>query len=158
MQANTIESKAQRYARMMEEAEAYVTTARPKIATASDAANLLRPMVKDATQETLYAILMDTRNMVISIMPVTTGLVDRSQAHAREVFREAIIQNSSRMVLVHNHPSGDPMPSSQDVECTRGLVSAGHIIGIEVMDHVVIGVATKDRPRDYVSLRELNLM
>ena len=154
----SIAYKAARYAVMMEQAAAYITSERPKVRTAADAAVLLRPMVKDAKQETLYAVLMDTRNMVLSIIPVTTGLADRSQSHAREVFREAISQNAARLVLVHNHPSGDPMPSAPDVETTRGLVSAGRIIGIEVMDHVIIGTATQDRPRDYVSLRELNLM
>jgi len=150
--------KANRYAQMMEAATAYITTERPKIRQASDAAALLRPLIQKATQETLYVIFMDTRNMVLGMKDATKGLVDRSQSHAREVFRDAIIENAARIVLVHNHPSGDPMPSAQDVECTRGLVQAGKIIGIEVMDHVVIGTATQDRPRDYMSIRDLNLM
>ena len=154
----SIAYKANRYAFMMEAATAYITTERPKIRMAADAAALLRPLIKNATQETLYVVFMDTRNMVLGMKDVTKGLVDRAQSHAREVFRDAIIENAARVVLVHNHPSGNPMPSSQDVECTRGLVQAGHIIGIEVMDHVVIGSATPDRPRDFVSLRELNLM
>jgi len=131
---------------------------RPKIRTAADAANHLREKLRGKTQEELHVLLLDTRNFLMRDETVTVGLADRSQAHAREVFRNAIRENSCRIVLVHNHPSGDPMPAPQDVECTRGLVSAGRLIGIEVMDHVVIGTRTPSRDRDYVSLRELNLM
>lgn len=131
---------------------------RPKIRHASDAADLLREKLRGKPQEELHALLLDTRNYLLRDDCITVGLADRSQAHAREVFRNAIRENSSRLILVHNHPSGDPMPSPQDVECTRGLVGAGRLIGIEVVDHVVLGTRTPSRERDFISLRELNLM
>ncbi len=131
---------------------------RPKIRHAADAADLLREKLRGKPQEELHALLLDTRNYLLRDDCITVGLADRSQAHAREVFRNAIRENSSRLILVHNHPSGDPMPSPQDIECTRGLVGAGRLIGIEVVDHIVIGFRTPSRDQDFVSLRELNLM
>ena len=150
--------RALEYGSMMEAAAAYIATERPKIRSAADVAAILRPHVQRNLQEELWVLLLDTRNHLIAMKPCTVGIADRSQAHAREVFRDAIYQNCSRIAIAHNHPSGDPMPSPQDVECTRGLAAAGKIIGIEVMDHVIIGTRTPSRDRDYVSLRELNLM
>ena len=151
--------KAQAFAEMMEAAATYIAVERPKMRTAADAANLLRPLLADKEQEELWVLLLDTRNGLISAHPCTIGLADRSQAHAREVFREAIRHGGCcRLILAHNHPSGDPMPSPQDVEATRGLTSAGKLIGIEVVDHVVLGKRTVSRDRDFISLRELSLM
>ena len=131
---------------------------RPKIRHAADAVNLLREKFRGKTQEELHVLLLDTRNCLLRDDTITVGLADRSQSHAREVFRNAIRENCARIILVHNHPSGDPMPSAQDVECTRGLVQAGKIIGIGIMDHVVLGARTASRDRDFFSLRELGLM
>ena len=150
--------RAQEYGSMMEAAAAYVAAERPKMRTSEDVAAILRPLMHRNLQEELWVLMLDTRNHLIGMQPCTVGIADRSQAHAREVFRDAIRQNCSRIVLAHNHPSGDPIPSPQDVECTRGLAEAGKIIGIEVMDHVVIGQRTLSRERDWVSMRELNLM
>ena len=155
---NAVLKKVMAFAEMMDAAAAYITAERPKIRHAADAVALLRPLFKEKPQEELWVLLLDTRNHLIEAHPCTVGLADRSQTHAREVFRCAIHANSARLILAHNHPSGDPMPSPQDVECTRGLVSAGKIIGIEVMDHVVLGVRTPSRDRDWLSLRELGLM
>ena len=102
-------------------------------------ASLMRGRFRTAGRETLYALMLNTRHRLIRQEMITTGLVDRSQAHAREVFRTAIRVNSSRIVLVHNHPGGDPTPSAQDIACTKNLVSAGGIIGIGVLDHMIIG-------------------
>ena len=150
--------RAQVYSHMMENAAAYIATERPKLKTAADVADIVRPLVHRNLQEELWVLQLDTRNHLIEMHPCTVGIADRSQAHAREVFRDAIRQNCTRIILAHNHPSGDPMPSPQDVESTNGLVKAGKIIGIEVVDHVVIGQRTPSRERDWVSLRELNLM
>ena len=116
------------------------------------------PERADKQQAELWLLLLNIRNHLISMTPGTIGLADHNQAHAREVFRTAIRENCCRIILAHNHPSSDPMPSPQAVECTRGMVTADRLIGIEVMDHVVIGVRTPSRDRDYVSLRALNLM
>ena len=74
---------------------------------------------------------------------LTLGLVDRTQIHPREVFRSAIRENCSRVLLVHSHPSGDPTPSAQDIAATRQLVEAGKIVGIDVLDRVILGSRTE---------------
>jgi DNA repair protein RadC len=75
--------------------------------------------------------------------------------HPREVFRPAIQNNAAALVLVHNHPSGDPTPSEADIKVTRDLIRAGQLLKIEVLDHVILGRVTQERQKDYVSLREL---
>jgi DNA repair protein RadC len=84
--------------------------------------------------------------------------VDRTQIHPREVFRFAIRENCSRVLLVHNHPSGDPTPSAQDIAANRQLVEAGKIVGIEVLDHVIVANPARVHGRAYVSFRQENLM
>ena len=91
-------------------------------------------------QEHLYALMLDSKNHIMGYKLITMGLVDRSHVHARELFRHAIVANSARIVMVHNHPSGDPTPSSQDISTTREMVSAGKVIGIHIMDHVILGL------------------
>jgi DNA repair protein RadC len=75
--------------------------------------------------------------------------------HPREVFKRAISASAACVVLAHNHPSGDPTPSEADIKVTRDLIRAGQLLKIEVLDHIILGSATKDRARDFVSLREL---
>ena len=140
--------------RLQEQAE----PGRRKISGPAEVADLLRESLRGKTQEEFHVLLLDTRNFLLRDECATIGLVDRSQAHAREVFRSAIRETCSRVVLAHNHPSGDPTPSPQDLECTRNLVAAGKIVGIEVMDHVVLGSRTPDRPRDFLSFKEENLL
>lgn len=118
---------------------------------------LMREQVRNVPQEEFLALLLDTRNHLLQIAPITVGLVDRTQIHPREVFREAIRRNCSRMVLVHNHPSGDPTPSAQDIAATRQLVEAGRIVGIEVLDHVVIGDPARSESVAFTSLRQEGL-
>jgi DNA repair protein RadC len=84
--------------------------------------------------------------------------VDASLIHPREVFRKAIQGNCAAVIIVHNHPSGDPTPSAEDVRVTRQLVQAGRIVGIKVVDHVVIGRRVAERRSDHVSLREAGLV
>jgi len=82
------------------------------------------------------------------------GLLDRSHIHARELFRNAIINNCARIVLVHNHPSGDPSPSSQDISSTREMISAGDIIGIKIIDHIIMGEKSEHNYAGHYSLRD----
>jgi DNA repair protein RadC len=86
---------------------------------------------------------------------MSQGTLDRLLVHPREVFKAAIAANAAAVVLVHNHPSGDPTPSEADVKVTRDLIRAGQLLKIEVLDHVILGRATAERPKDFVSLREL---
>ena len=129
------------YTQIMEAFAAYVAEERPRIESPEEAAELMRPVLRDREQEEVHVLLLDTKNRLVTAEQVTVGLLDRSQAHAREVFREAIRLNCSRILLVHNHPSGDPAPSAEDRAVTRQLGEAGRALGIPVLDHVVVGRA-----------------
>jgi DNA repair protein RadC len=105
--------------------------------------------------ETLQVLLLNTRRRLIRVEPVTDGTIDTLLVHPREVFKAAIAASAAAVVLAHNHPSGDPSPSEADIKVTRDLIRAGQLLKIEVLDHVIIGRATPERPKDYASLREL---
>jgi DNA repair protein RadC len=121
-------------------------------------ARMFREPFRSLHQEELHALLLDTRNRLLRDEIITKGLVDRSQVHPREVFRRAIRESCSRVAIVHNHPSGDPTPSAADIACTKQLVAAGKVVGIELVDHVVIGGGGGLAGREYVSLRAAGLM
>ena len=93
----------------------------------------------DMAQESFQVITLSAKNNVIGRTMITLGLADASLAHPREVFRPAIIENACSIILVHNHPSGDPTPSADDIRITKQLVEAGKIVDIKVLDHVIIG-------------------
>jgi DNA repair protein RadC len=99
--------------------------------------------------------MLNTRRRLIRVEQISQGTLDTLLIHPREVFKAAIAANASAIVVAHNHPSGDPTPSEADVKVTRDLIRAGQLLKIDVLDHVIIGRATPDRPRDFVSLREL---
>lgn len=105
--------------------------------------------------ETLQVLLLNTRRRLIRVAEITNGTLDTILVHPREVFKTAIAANAAAVVLAHNHPSGDPTPSEADIKVTRDLIRAGQLLKIDVLDHVIIGRATPERPRDYASLREL---
>jgi len=105
--------------------------------------------------ETLQVLLLNTRRRLIRAAEITDGTLDTILVHPREVFKAAIAANAAAVVLAHNHPSGDPMPSEADIKVTRDLIRAGQLLKIDVLDHVIIGHATPERPKDYASLREL---
>ena len=96
-------------------------------------------------------MLLDTRNRVISIPTIYVGSLNTAQVRVGEMFREAIRANCAGMIVVHNHPSGDPTPSPEDVQVTRMIVEAGSLLNIDVLDHLIIG-----RQR-FVSLKERGL-
>ena len=105
--------------------------------------------------ETFQVILLNTRRRLIRVEIVSQGTLDTILVHPREVFKAAIAANAAALVLVHNHPSGDPSPSEADIKVTRDLIRAGQLMKIEVLDHIIMGRATPERPKDYASLREL---
>ena len=146
------------YRQIMDAFSEYVAEDRPKIDSPKAAADLMRPILAGREQEDFHVLCLDTKNGLLGMRCVTTGLVDRTQIHPREVFRDAIRENCTRLLLVHNHPSGDPTPSVQDIAATRQLVEAGKIVGIEVLDHIVLGRRTPNRTKDWLSFREENLM
>ena len=128
-----------------------------RVQSPAELAGLMRALgLTEMEQEHFVVFHLDAKHKLKAYVVVTVGLIDRSPVHAREVFRSAILNGASRIVLAHNHPSGDPTPSSEDIAVTRNLAAAGKIIGIEVLDHVICGAP--NRPRPYVSLREENLL
>lgn len=110
-----------------------------KISSPSDVADLLMAELRYKKQEHFKAVILDTKNQVISIETITIGTLNASLVHPREVFNRAIKKSAYGIVLVHNHPSGHPEPSKEDLMLTERLVESGKIIGIGILDHVVIG-------------------
>ncbi len=122
------------------------------IRTPADAAQLVMSEMRYLDREHFQVILLNTRNMVIGIERVSVGTLNASLAHPRECFKEAIRQSAAAVIFVHNHPSGDPTPSPEDIALTRQLVEAGRLLGIEVLDHIIIGDGV------FVSLKDRGLM
>ena len=127
----------------------------PLLDTPDRVADLLREENRQYTVECFQAVLLNTRRRLIRVERVSQGTLDTLLVHPREVFRLAISANASALVLVHNHPSGDPTPSEADVRVTRDLIRAGQLLKIEVLDHIILGRRTPECSRDFVSLREL---
>jgi DNA repair protein RadC len=111
---------------------------RPRIRGPEDVYDLVGPRMRDLPHEEFHAILLNTQHRVLRDVLVTRGILDASLIHPREVFRPAILERAAAVVLVHNHPSGDPMPSAEDRTVTRQMTEAGKTIGIPVLDHLVV--------------------
>ena len=124
---------------------------RTKIRSPRDVYNLLGPNLRDEKREHFVALLLDTKNGVMRSKTVSVGDLSSSIVHPREVFVEAIRHGSASIIVSHNHPSGDPAPSPEDIAVTRRLAEAGELLGIELLDHIVLG---DDR---WVSLKERGL-
>ena len=133
---------------------AEIREAAPVLDTPDSVADFLREECRPYEVEHFYAILVNTRRRLIRKVHLTTGTLDAAIVHPRDVFRYAVAANASAVILVHNHPSGDPTPSKADITVTRDLVRAGQLLKIEVLDHVILGQRTTDRARDYFSLKE----
>jgi len=127
----------------------------PMLDTPERIADLLREENRVFEVETFQSVLLNTRRRLIRIDRLSQGTLDTILVHPREVFRGAIAANAAAIVIVHNHPSGDPTPSEADIKATRDLIRAGQLLKIDVLDHVILGRATAERPKDYASLREL---
>lgn len=127
----------------------------PLLDTPERIADLLREEVRNLIAEQFLVVLLNTRRRLIKTERISQGTLDTILVHARDVFRSAITANASAIVLVHNHPSGDPSPSEADIKVTRDLIRAGQLLKIELLDHVILGRATQERAKDYASLREL---
>jgi DNA repair protein RadC len=125
---------------------------RPMINSPADAAALVQSEMSLLEKEHLRVLLLDRRNQVMEIVEVYQGSVSSSQVRVGEIFRAAVQRLASAIVVVHNHPSGDPTPSPDDVAVTRAIVQAGKLLDIETLDHLVIGQAGK-----WVSLKERGL-
>jgi len=127
----------------------------PVLDTPERIADLLREDNRAYTVENFQVVMLNTRRKLIRVEPVSQGTLDTLLVHPREVFKAAIAAGAAAIVIVHNHPSGDPTPSEADIKVTRDLIRAGQLLRIDVLDHVILGRATQDRPKDWVSLKEL---
>ena len=127
----------------------------PTLDTPERVAELLREANRAYELENFQVVALNTRRKLIRVENISQGTLDTILVHPREVFKSAIAANAAAIVLVHNHPSGDPTPSEADIKVTRDLIRAGQLLKIDVLDHVILGRATQARTKDYVSLREL---
>lgn len=121
---------------------------RSSIRLPRDVADLMMPEMRHLTQEHFVCLYLNTKNQVMGKQTVFVGSLDASIVHPREVFREAIKRSSASIICLHNHPSGDPTPSREDIAVTKTLQQAGDLIGISLLDHVIIGDGR------YISLKE----
>jgi DNA repair protein RadC len=114
----------------------------PRLGDPDSVAELVIPLIGTADREHCLAVLLDTKHRVLSTVTVSIGSLDHTFMSPREIMRDALLANAAACVLVHNHPSGDPEPSRDDERVTRRLVEAGRLVGVEVLDHLVVGGGT----------------
>lgn len=127
--------------------------ARPTISTPEDVVAICGPQLRGLDREHFWTLALNTKNRLLRTIEVSIGSLNASIVHPRELFKEAVRMSAASVIVVHNHPSGDPTPSGADIQLTRRIVKAGDVLGIEVLDHVVIGDGG-----EHASLRDLGLM
>lgn len=123
-----------------------------KITQPKDAAEFVMESMRSLKQEVLKVLMVNTKNVIINVKDVSLGSLNSSIVHPREVFAEAVKKSCASIIVCHNHPSGDPTPSSEDINITHRLKECGKILGIELLDHIVIGNGV------YVSLKEKGIL
>lgn len=130
----------------------------PSVRDPAAAARLIHPLTHALQQEVFWTLLLDTKNRLIG-QPIeaSRGLLDASPVHPREVFSKAIRHGAAAVILAHNHPSGDPTPSPEDLRVTRQLIEASRVLGIRVLDHIIVGRPSDLQP-GYLSLRDKGLI
>jgi DNA repair protein RadC len=119
---------------------------RPKISGMDDVIKAVKPLIADQNKEFFIALYLNTKNGIIKQEVVSVGSLNANVVHPREVFRTACMVSASSIIVAHNHPSGDPAPSREDIEITKKLAEAGKMIGIELLDHIILG---QDRNYDF---------
>ena len=125
---------------------------KPKIESSEDVAKLLMAEMSVLKQEHFRGLYLDSRNNLLKNEIISIGSLNASVVHPREIFKIALSESASAVIIVHNHPSGDPEPTKEDIEITKKIINAGRLMGIEVLDHIIIG------NNSYVSLAERKLM
>jgi DNA repair protein RadC len=123
-----------------------------KIGSPTDAVELIRDFIENSDREQLIVCCLDTKNQPTAIHTVSIGSLNSSIVHPREVFKAAILANASSIIIYHNHPSGDSSPSSEDINITTRLKESGKIIGIELLDHIIVG------DNNFVSIKEKGII
>ncbi len=131
---------------------------RKNVGSPEQAASVLREEFRGLDREQFRVLLLNTKNALIKCCKVSEGSLNASIVEPRETFKEAFTNSAASIILAHNHPSGDPTPSSEDIAITKKLVKAGELLNIAVLDHIIIGQRMQGRAQDYVSLKELGLM
>ena len=124
---------------------------KPTVKSPEDAIRSVKSQLKGKKKEHFLVLSLDTRGHLIETHPISVGSLDTSIVHPREVFKEAISSSAASVILAHNHPSGDPTPSEDDIRITKRLVEVGEIMGIEVLDHIIVC------DKDYLSMKAKNL-
>ena len=127
------------------------TSDKPLVKTPDDVALLVQGRLKDKKKEYFLALMLDTRNQLIRVAEISVGSLDSSIVHPREVFKEAVSASAASIIFVHNHPSGDTEASEDDIQLTKRLAEAGEIMGVDVLDHIIVG------DKSYVSLKREGL-
>jgi DNA repair protein RadC len=120
-------------------ASAWPAAERPVVSTPEDVVRLCATQLRGLDREHFWALVLSTKNRLLRMVEVSVGSLNASIVHPRELFKEAVRLSGASLVVVHNHPSGDPTPSGADIQLTRRLAKAGDVLGIELLDHVVIG-------------------
>ena len=123
------------------------------ISKPTDIAKIIKAYIDNSDRENFVVVCLDTKNNITALNTVSVGTINETSAHPREIFKIAILSNSNCIIIAHNHPSGDPSPSRADIEFTKKLVNAGEIVGIEVLDHVIVG-----DDEQYVSFKKRGLI
>ena len=143
MEINGIkESKAAQIAACFEIArrlESFNEVPKPKISSPEDVYRQLYPRMREKKREMFIELCLDTKNQIIKEETISMGSLNANIVHPREVFKTALSESAAHIIVAHNHPSGDPTPSREDIEITKKLVETGKIIGIDLLDHVIIG-------------------
>lgn len=130
----------------------------PRIASPEEAAAVLRERARGLDREVFWVLLLDTKSrLMVPPCEVSKGTLNSSLVHPREIFKPAIQQSAASIILAHNHPSGDPSPSAQDIRITKKLIESGKTMEIKVLDHLIMGRKTCDGANDFLSLRETGL-
>lgn len=131
---------------------------RPRIASPEEAAAVLRERARSLDREVFWVLLLDTKNRLMAPpVEVSKGTLNSSLVHPREIFKPAVQHSAANVILAHNHPSGDPSPSANDIRITKKLIEAGETMEIKVLDHLIIGRRTTENSADFFSLREAGL-
>lgn len=146
------------YSEIMELARHYCYDCKPKFEEAKAIADYMRPIVVNLDEEHGYLMCLDAKNQLIELVDLYTGTANGFACSPRDIFRAALKNGAVSIIFVHNHPSGDPVPSDEDIEISIKILYAGKIIGIQLLDSVIIGKKTATRHQDFLSMRELELL
>ncbi len=128
--------------------ETFVEEPKRKVRSPKDVYTLMYPKMREQKKERFITLYLDTKNQILKEETVSIGSLNASIVHPREVFKSALLESSASVIMIHNHPSGDPSPSREDILVTEKLVEGGKLLGIDVLDHIIIGDGK------YVSLKD----